>query len=99
MDAFHITFIVLFPAMAAVRIYYRLLAGTGRKEKEKKTAEPATILVRTPLRGPAMLAILVSCKFVSFVVDGVQDTTRILAGRIGLPALMPPSSVRRRIPR
>src|SRR5208337_1679913 len=57
MDAFHVTFVVLFLAMAAVRIYYRLKARTGRKEQ--RTAEPATVLVKIFLGGPAMLAIVV----------------------------------------
>jgi len=57
MDVFHATFIVLFLAMAAVRIFYRLKARTGRKEQ--KTAEPAAWLVRILMGGPVMLAIWV----------------------------------------
>ena len=58
MDALHLTFIILFLAIAAVRIYYGLHARTGRNEKEK-TAEPAVVWVRFLLGGPAMLPILI----------------------------------------
>jgi len=57
MDLFHVTFTILFLAMAAIRVYYRLQARTGRKEPRK--AEPAVVLAKILLGAPAMLAILV----------------------------------------
>jgi|SRR5271165_2045898 len=56
MDVFHITFIVLFLAMAAIRSYYRWQGRAGNTSE--RTAEPVATAIKIFVGAPLMLGIL-----------------------------------------